>query len=111
MFASAIFRMKPDERGGQMQSIRTIRRSFAVSVLILAACHAPTARAESDPVPSPSASQPGAALYAQRCAQCHDHPVDRIPPRTFLTIVKTPDQVVTALISGPMQPQAAGLSA
>jgi len=60
-------------------------------------------------VPTPSAAQPGAALYAERCAQCHDHPADRIPPRAFLTIVKTPEQVVTALTSGVMQTQATGL--
>jgi len=76
--------------------------------LVLGACQA---RAETDPVPTPKGDQPGAALYAQRCAQCHDHPADRIPPRTFLTIVKTPEQVVTALTSGVMQPMAAGLDA
>jgi polyvinyl alcohol dehydrogenase (cytochrome) len=69
------------------------------------------ALAENDLVPAPDATQPGAVLYAQRCAQCHDHPVDRIPPRVFLTIVKTPEQVITALTSGVMQPMAAGLSA
>jgi polyvinyl alcohol dehydrogenase (cytochrome) len=69
------------------------------------------AHADSDLVPSPDANAPGAALYAQKCAQCHDHPVDRIPARAFLQIVKTPEQVVTALTSGVMQPMAAGLSA
>jgi len=66
-------------------------------------------RAETDPIPAPNASQPGAVLYTERCAQCHDHPSDRIPARAFLTIVKTPEQVVTALTAGVMQPQATGL--
>jgi polyvinyl alcohol dehydrogenase (cytochrome) len=69
------------------------------------------ARADSDLVPPPDAKAPGAQLYAQKCAQCHDHPVDRIPARVFLSIVKTPEQVVTALTSGVMQPMAAGLDA
>jgi polyvinyl alcohol dehydrogenase (cytochrome) len=69
------------------------------------------ARAETDPVPAPDANNPGAQLYSQRCAQCHDHPVDRIPARAFLAIVKTPEQVVTALTAGVMQPMAAGLNA
>jgi len=82
--------------------------SLAALSLLFAVPHA---RAETDPVPAPDANNPGAALYAQQCAQCHDHPVDRIPARAFLAIVKTPEQVVTALTSGVMQPMAAGLSA
>jgi polyvinyl alcohol dehydrogenase (cytochrome) len=82
--------------------------SLATLSLLFAVSHA---RADSDPVPTPDANNPGAALYAQKCAQCHDHPVDRIPARAFLGIVKTPEQVVTALTSGVMQPMAAGLSA
>jgi polyvinyl alcohol dehydrogenase (cytochrome) len=61
-------------------------------------------------VPAPSASLPGAGLYADHCAKCHDHPVDRIPPRALLTIVKTPDQIIRALTDGVMKDQAAGLS-
>src|SRR6202044_823437 len=83
-------------------------RHLALLGLLVAFGHA---RADTDPVPAPDASNPGAALYTQRCAQCHDHPVDRIPPRAFLGIVKTPEQVVTALTSGVMQPMAAGLNA
>jgi len=82
--------------------------SLAALSLLFAFGHA---RAETDPVPAPDAHNPGAQLYTQRCAQCHDHPVDRIPARAFLAIVKTPEQVVTALTSGVMQPMAAGLSA
>jgi len=82
--------------------------SLAALSLLLAFGHA---KADGDLVPGPDANNPGAALYAQKCAQCHDHPVDRIPARVFLSIVKTPEQVVTALTSGVMQPMAAGLSA
>ena len=82
-------------------------RHLALLGLLVAFGHA---RADTDPVPAPDQSNPAAALYAQRCAQCHDHPVDRIPPRAFLGIVKTPEQVVTTLTSGVMQPMAAGLN-
>ena len=82
-------------------------RHLALLCLLVAFGHA---RADTDPVPAPDQSNPGAALYTQRCAQCHDHPVDRIPARAFLGIVKTPEQVVTALTSGVMQPMAAGLT-
>lgn len=57
-----------------------------------------------------SAGPEGAAIYAQRCANCHDFPSDRIPPRTYLSIIKTPDQVVTALSQGLMKPMADGLT-
>ncbi|HTJ65089.1 MAG TPA: PQQ-binding-like beta-propeller repeat protein [Alphaproteobacteria bacterium] len=70
-----------------------------------------TAFAAGDLVPGPDQNTPGAKIYAEHCAQCHDHPVDRIPPRVLLSIVKTPEQVVTALTSGPMQAMGASLSA
>jgi polyvinyl alcohol dehydrogenase (cytochrome) len=66
--------------------------------------------AAGDLVPGPDQNTPGAKIYADHCAQCHDHPVDRIPPRVFLSIVKTPEQVVTALTTGPMQAMGASLS-
>jgi polyvinyl alcohol dehydrogenase (cytochrome) len=70
-----------------------------------------TAWAAGDLVPGPDQNSPGAKIYAEHCAQCHDHPVDRIPPRVLLSIVKTPEQVVTALTSGPMQAMGASLTA
>jgi len=53
-------------------------------------------------------SSPGADLYANRCAACHDHEQDRVPARETLA-KKTPEQVVTALTSGSMRVQAGGL--
>jgi mono/diheme cytochrome c family protein len=50
----------------------------------------------------------GETIYLQRCAQCHDHPHERIPPKKVLT-GKTPAQIVQVLTSGVMQPMAAGL--
>jgi len=51
----------------------------------------------------------GAGVYAGHCAACHDHPHDRIPPRSVLNRL-WPDQVETALTSGQMRQQAAGLA-
>ncbi len=83
--------------------------SLLIALVMLLGFAGP-AQAAGDLVPPPDANQPGAALYEKRCAQCHDHPVDRIPPRVLLSIVKTPEQVVTALTDGVMKPMAAGLS-
>jgi polyvinyl alcohol dehydrogenase (cytochrome) len=59
-------------------------------------------------VAAPSADN-GAALFIDRCATCHDHPTGRIPPHYALSHLG-PDQVYRALKTGPMRPQAAGLS-
>src|SRR3954463_16744190 len=52
---------------------------------------------------------PGAALYQQSCAACHDHPKDRIPARETLA-KRTPEEVITALTTGSMRVQAGGLN-
>ena len=51
----------------------------------------------------------GEVIWNQRCTTCHDHPVDRIPPRSVLGY-KTPQGVVYTLTHGIMRPQAQGLS-
>lgn len=69
--------------------------------------------AQSPPAPDAqanSASARGETLYLQRCAACHDHPHDRIPPRLLLGL-RSPNAVVQALTHGSMRPMAAGLSA
>lgn len=52
---------------------------------------------------------PGAQLYQQYCAACHDHPKDRIPARDVIA-KRSPEEVVQALSSGVMRPQAAGMN-
>lgn len=53
----------------------------------------------------------GQAIYTERCATCHQNPVnDRIPSRAALAAL-TPDQVAAALERGPMTAQAQGLTA
>ena len=50
----------------------------------------------------------GAKLYEQRCATCHDHPVDRIPPKSVLQR-RTADEVIATMTTGSMRTQAGGL--
>jgi polyvinyl alcohol dehydrogenase (cytochrome) len=51
----------------------------------------------------------GSALYAARCAACHDQPRDRIPSRAQLTM-RSPEEVARALTTGLMRSQSAGLN-
>src|SRR5882762_374848 len=55
-------------------------------------------------------SDTGQVVYLQRCAVCHDHPQERIPPKSLLG-TRTHDYIVNALTKGAMQTQASGLSA
>jgi polyvinyl alcohol dehydrogenase (cytochrome) len=53
---------------------------------------------------------PGAPLYKQHCAQCHDGAVAKAPHKLFLQML-SPDTIHRALIAGAMVSQAAALSA
>ncbi|WP_165967451.1 ThuA domain-containing protein [Luteimonas aestuarii] len=50
-----------------------------------------------------------AALYAARCAACHDHPFGNIPPRSVIAAHPLP-RIVEALSHGAMRVQASGLT-
>jgi polyvinyl alcohol dehydrogenase (cytochrome) len=51
----------------------------------------------------------GQAIYLSRCAACHDHPREQIPPKAVLS-AKPKDRIVQALTVGVMQPMGAGLT-
>ncbi|MFI5179256.1 MAG: PQQ-binding-like beta-propeller repeat protein [Vicinamibacterales bacterium] len=71
-------------------------RSSCVLLLVLLAC---SARA-----------QDGAAVYARRCASCHDNgAASRAPARDAIAAL-TPDRIVAALESGTMRVQGEALS-
>ncbi|HVB85563.1 MAG TPA: PQQ-binding-like beta-propeller repeat protein [Candidatus Dormibacteraeota bacterium] len=73
----------------------------AISMLAIVICGAcSTALADS--------SKP-AAIYKQKCAVCHDHPVGRIPSRSTIKTLPA-QQVIYDLTFGVMQPQGLGLS-
>lgn len=57
-----------------------------------------------------SGATDAAALFARRCAACHDAPQGNVPPRAL--IAERPlARIVGALTHGSMQPHAAGLAA
>ena len=85
-------------------------RLLAIATLASIAV-APAARAVDPTIPSAQLdSARGAALFAEHCAMCHEHPSGNIPP-VFVLNYKSPEQIVDALAKGPMRQQAAGLSA
>ena len=51
----------------------------------------------------------GAAIFAQRCAGCHDHAIGHTPTHEALTR-RGPTNVMMALTAGAMKPMAAGMS-
>jgi polyvinyl alcohol dehydrogenase (cytochrome) len=55
------------------------------------------------------AGAPGATVFAQHCAQCHDSGAARIPTRAVLESL-TQQEILRALESGPMQAQGAQLA-
>lgn len=55
------------------------------------------------------ASADAKAIFAQRCAMCHDHPQGNIPPHEVLR-TRPRQRIVDALSKGVMRPQAAGLT-
>lgn len=58
----------------------------------------------------PRDEMPGAPLYAQNCAQCHDGTVPKAPHLIWLEMM-TPKTLLAAMNEGIMRPQAAHLSA
>jgi len=50
----------------------------------------------------------GEYYYKKRCALCHDHPEDYVPPRQQLEL-RSADYVINALTKGSMYPHAEGL--
>ena len=58
-----------------------------------------------------AAAPDGAALFAERCAACHDHASDRIPSTVYLATTRSPEDVIDALTRGAMQAQGTGLTA
>ena len=57
----------------------------------------------------PREEMPGAALYAEHCAACHEGGVSRSPTLNFLELL-TPQSVYASMTEGIMQPQSAHLS-
>lgn len=81
----------------------------AAGLVLLAAGLAAAQEALQQAAPAAGNAE-GARLYKERCADCHDNPTDRIPPKLYLSIIKTPEQVMQAISTGIMKGNAAGLT-
>jgi len=80
-------------------------RAGGVPVALLLLMSSALAQAPKDAAPAPD----GAALYARRCATCHDHARAHVPARAALAN-RSATNIVMAMKTGAMQPQAAGLT-
>lgn len=84
---------------------------IAISALVAVRISLAVSDTPENPIPSAQLdSTRGAALFAERCAVCHEHPSGNIPP-VFVLNYKPPEVIVDALTTGPMREQASGLSA
>ncbi|HVY89686.1 MAG TPA: PQQ-binding-like beta-propeller repeat protein [Hyphomonadaceae bacterium] len=59
---------------------------------------------------APAGPHPGEAIYKTHCAACHDNPNGSKAPTVQTLNRMPPGQIVNALITGPMIPQATGLT-
>lgn len=84
--------------------------SAAAALFVLLAASGAVTQEALRPQAPLAGSAEGARLWEERCATCHDYPTDRIPPKLYLQVIKTPEQVVQALTTGIMQANAAGLT-
>ena len=80
-------------------------RSAGLSAAILALAFCGSAAAQQ----SAATGQDATAIFAERCAVCHDHPTGRTPARAYL-LPRLPSEIVHALSRGVMRTQAAGLT-
>ena len=91
-------------------------QAFGVAATLLPGGSATAPAVPAAPPPLAEASEAeiaavdAAALYAARCAACHDHPFGNIPPRGVIAGHPLP-RIVEALAHGAMKAQASGLTA
>jgi polyvinyl alcohol dehydrogenase (cytochrome) len=82
-------------------------RVTTIGAACLAAFLAGSAWSQSVP---PEIAHQGAEVYQAHCSVCHDHPQDRIPSRSRITVTRSADYVLRALTVGVMSQQASALS-
>ena len=85
--------------------------STLLPLIAIASLAGATAHAADEPAAKTDDTSVGAAIYASRCAACHDHAQDRIPPKVLISTTRAPEDVIDTLSLGVMRAQAAGLSA
>ncbi|MCB1676815.1 MAG: PQQ-binding-like beta-propeller repeat protein [Halioglobus sp.] len=89
-----------------------------VSVILATLALAPVASGQDEPLMDGmgnintdvlNADSPAAALYRERCAECHDNPVGRVPPRASLRYRPAEGVYQALLAGGSMSAMAQGL--
>src|SRR5450432_510834 len=86
--------------------VGTLTCLIAAATLFGSAAHA-----ADEPAAQADDTAEGAAIYAARCAACHDHAQDRIPPKVLIATTRAAEDVIDTLTLGVMRVQATGLSA
>ena len=76
-----------------------------VATGILASLPTAAAAADKEFALPAGATAEGAALYASRCAACHDHATDRIPPKVLISVTRSPEDVIDTSPSGSCVPR------
>lgn len=96
---------------------RSVSKSFfaAAGGIVLSLCLPPILQAEpvvttTGPVPV-AETDAGGKLYEAHCAECHEHPAGRIPARSFISMLRTPESIINTLTKGVMRPMAKTLDA
>jgi polyvinyl alcohol dehydrogenase (cytochrome) len=79
-------------------------------VLAPALCLAEPIATAAGPVPAAETAD-GQTVYDQHCAECHDHPTGRIPPHSFISMLRTPESIISTVTKGVMRPMGKNLSA
>jgi len=93
-----------------------VLRYRLVTIGLLAASLSLSPRLTAEPVITASGDVPanemeaGGKLYDQHCAECHDHPAGRIPPRSFIAMLRTPESIINTLTKGVMRPVAKNMT-
>lgn len=90
-----------------MPTSNDMKNGYSLQGAVLLALLATTLLAQSAQALTPDGA--GRELYFKRCAQCHEKPTDRAPPRYALGWFP-PRAILSALESGLMRQQAAGLT-
>jgi len=83
-----------------------MRSAWVMAAALAAAVVGSGAAGADQPAPDKAKGQ---AIFEERCKACHDPAVDRAPTREELA-AKQPVDIVAALTTGPMVPDAEGLT-
>jgi polyvinyl alcohol dehydrogenase (cytochrome) len=87
--------------------MKTLGVAVAIAGAALVGSLSVAARAQA---PTPAATAPGAALFNEHCATCHDGAPDSRAPAPSSFAGRAPEQIIEALVNGAMRTQGSRLS-